>query len=109
MPKKKNRAAVALGRLGGRKGGAARMKSMTAAERSALGRRAEQKRWSKDDAAMSLKDLSRLVERVAKEQARLQPLLPDIDPHDLRLILSCMLRPLKDRRYFIRRAKKHRR
>jgi hypothetical protein len=49
------------------------------------------------------RDLERLVRRVAKEQARLQPLLPDIDPHDLNLILTYMLTPLKERRYFHRR------
>ena len=52
---------------------------------------------------MRKRELERLVRRVAKEQARLQPFLPDIDPHDLNLILSRMLRPLKDRRYFHRR------
>jgi hypothetical protein len=35
---KKNPAAVAMGKLGGRKGGLARMRSMTKAERSALGK-----------------------------------------------------------------------
>jgi len=38
---------------------------------------------------------------VQREQARLQPLLPDVDPHDLNLILSCMLRPVKNRRVFL--------
>jgi len=50
----------------------------------------------------SRRDLNRLVEQIAKEQARLQPLLPEIDPHDLNLILSRLARPVEQRRYFIR-------
>jgi hypothetical protein len=38
MARKKNPAAVALGRLGGRKGGKARMAALTPEERSALGK-----------------------------------------------------------------------
>lgn len=53
---------------------------------------------------MTKRELQRLVKRVAKEQARLQPLLPEVDPHDLNLILSRMLRPPIERRYFIRRV-----
>lgn len=48
--------------------------------------------------------LARFVERVATEQARIQPLVPGVDPHDLNLILSRMLRPLEERRYFHRRV-----
>ena len=44
---KKNAAAVALGRLGGLKGGRARAARMTAAERSASARKAVLARWSK--------------------------------------------------------------
>jgi hypothetical protein len=44
---KKNPAAVALGRLGGLKGGPARMASMTAAERKVAARKAALARWSK--------------------------------------------------------------
>jgi hypothetical protein len=43
MPKKKNPAAVALGRKGGKK----RMKAMTKKQRSELGKAAAEKRWSK--------------------------------------------------------------
>lgn len=50
----------------------------------------------------SRRDLNRLVAEIAKEQARLQPLLPNMDPHDLNLILSRMFRPVEQRRYFIR-------
>jgi hypothetical protein len=43
----KNPAAVALGRLGGLKGGPARMASMTPAQRKVAARKAAQARWSK--------------------------------------------------------------
>jgi len=48
-------------------------------------------------------ELERFVERVAKEQARIQPLVPDVDPHDLNLILARLLRAPEQRRYFHRR------
>lgn len=41
----KNPAAVALGKLGGRKGGKARAKKLTPEERSAIARRAAAARW----------------------------------------------------------------
>ena len=41
----KNPAAVALGRLGGLKGGKARAAKLTAEQRSAIARRAAQARW----------------------------------------------------------------
>ncbi len=44
---KKNPHAVAMGKLGGKKGGKARMAMMTPAERSAFGRRAILTRWRK--------------------------------------------------------------
>lgn len=44
---KKNPAAVALGRLGGLRGGPARAKLLTAAERKASARKAALERWSK--------------------------------------------------------------
>jgi hypothetical protein len=43
----KNPAAVALGRLGGQKGGRARAESLTATERRKIAQRAAQARWSK--------------------------------------------------------------
>lgn len=43
---KKNPAAVALGRLGGLKGGAARAKILTAEERSVIAKKAAVTRWS---------------------------------------------------------------
>jgi hypothetical protein len=46
---KKNPAAVALGRLGGLKGGKARAKMLTAAERKASARKAAQARWAKKE------------------------------------------------------------
>jgi len=44
----KNPAAVALGRLGGLKGGAARAKKLTAKERSEIAKKAAKARWTKD-------------------------------------------------------------
>jgi hypothetical protein len=46
---KKNSAAVALGRLGGSKGGKARAAKLSPAERKAIAKKAAQARWSKDD------------------------------------------------------------
>jgi hypothetical protein len=43
----KNPAAVALGRLGGLKGGAARAKKLTAQERSEIAKKAARARWKK--------------------------------------------------------------
>jgi hypothetical protein len=45
--KEKNPAAVALGRLGGLKGGPARAKSLSARKRKAIAKKAAEKRWSK--------------------------------------------------------------
>jgi hypothetical protein len=45
--KKKNAAAVALGRLGGLKGGTARAKVLTPEQRSEIARKAVMVRWSK--------------------------------------------------------------
>ena len=43
----KNPAAVALGRLGGLKGGKARAKKLTAAKRSAIAKKAAAARWTR--------------------------------------------------------------
>jgi len=45
----KNPAAVELGRLGGKKGGKARAKALSAEERSAIAKRAAAARWKKGD------------------------------------------------------------
>jgi predicted KAP-like P-loop ATPase len=45
--KKKNPAAVALGRLGGRKSGKARMQKLTPEKRSEVARKAALARWRK--------------------------------------------------------------
>ena len=45
---KKNPAAVALGRLGGLKGGAARARVLSQTERTDIARRAAQARWQKE-------------------------------------------------------------
>jgi hypothetical protein len=46
-PKKKNPAAVALGKLGGLKGGKARAAKLTPEQRKAIAQRAAQARWAK--------------------------------------------------------------
>jgi len=46
VEKEKNPAAVALGRLGGLKGGKARAEKLTAKKRSEIAQKAAQKRWS---------------------------------------------------------------
>jgi len=46
-PAKKNPAAVALGRLGGLKGGKARAKKLSAKERARIAKMAATKRWNK--------------------------------------------------------------
>ncbi len=48
-PPEKNPAAVALGRLGGLKGGPARAKKMTKEERSESARKAAKARWKRHD------------------------------------------------------------
>ena len=49
-------------------------------------------------------DLEALVAKVQEEQARLAPLLPNIDPGDLNSILVAIFRPWgMGRRFFIRR------
>jgi hypothetical protein len=44
-PRKKNPAAVALGKLGGKKGGPARAKKLTAEQRKAIAQKAARTRW----------------------------------------------------------------
>jgi hypothetical protein len=46
-PRRKNPAAVALGRRGGLKGGKARAAALTAAQRSAIGKKGAAARWNK--------------------------------------------------------------
>jgi hypothetical protein len=47
-PPKKNPAAVALGRLGGLKGGKARAAKLSAKKRSAIAKKAAKARWDQD-------------------------------------------------------------
>ena len=47
-PKEKNPAAVALGRLGGLKGGKARANSLSSKKRKEIARKAAEARWSKN-------------------------------------------------------------
>lgn len=48
--KKKNPAAVALGRLGGMKGGKARAAKLTPEQRAEIAKKAARARWEKDNA-----------------------------------------------------------
>ena len=48
-PPEKNPAAVALGRLGGLKGGKARAKSLSPEKRKEIAKKAAQTRWEKKD------------------------------------------------------------
>ena len=57
--KKKNPAAVALGRKGGKKGGPARAAKLTPEQRSESARKAVQARWSKAKRATPLLDTSK--------------------------------------------------
>lgn len=43
--------------------------------------------------------------RLRALQVELQPQLPEVDPHDLHLILERMLHPIGKRRFFIHRRK----
>jgi hypothetical protein len=47
ITRKKNPAAVALGKLGGKKGGAARAKKLTPEQRKAIAQKAARARWNK--------------------------------------------------------------
>jgi hypothetical protein len=47
MPKKKNPAAVALGRLGGKKSAEGRMKKLSPQQRSEIAKNAARARWEK--------------------------------------------------------------
>jgi hypothetical protein len=42
-----------------------------------------------------------LVRKITRWHRRLAPQLPDIDPHDLDLIIAALLRPRKERMKFI--------
>jgi hypothetical protein len=48
-PKKKNPAAVALGKLGGQKGGRARAAKLSPEERKSIAQRAAKARWAKEE------------------------------------------------------------
>ena len=61
-------------------------------------RPAEQRRKQREDR----RELERFVALVSTEQKRIQVRVPDVDPHDLSLILSTMLRPVARRRFFLR-------
>jgi hypothetical protein len=48
MTEEKNPAAVALGKLGGKKGGKARAEKLTPEQRSAIAKKAAEARWAKN-------------------------------------------------------------
>jgi hypothetical protein len=48
MPPRKNLAAVALGRLGGKKGGKARAEKLSPERRSEIAKKAAQPRWERE-------------------------------------------------------------
>jgi len=66
--KPKNPAAVALGRLGGLKGGAARAAKLSPQERKEIAQRAAKQRWAnrKSDVVGSLADQTEAPERATK-------------------------------------------
>ena len=50
--------------------------------------------------------LGTMMEELAATKRRLQPLLPDMDPGDLDLILTSLLRPFgSGRRFFLREVR----
>lgn len=59
--------------------------------------------FSKKEMAMRRKR----VRQLDALQAKLAPKLPKIDPHDLRLILMCLLRPFEEKRFFIQKKGDH--
>jgi len=65
----KNQAAVELGRLGGKKGGKARAKSLSPERRSEIARQAANTRWSKEEQEFDdefIKKISK-IKNIAKE------------------------------------------
>jgi hypothetical protein len=56
---KKNPAAVALGRLGGQKGGKARAESLSAKQRSAIARKAAKARWKVSPSPAQIRQLAK--------------------------------------------------
>jgi hypothetical protein len=54
LPKEKNPAAVALGRLGGLKGGKARAEKLTAKRKAEIAKKAAVARWSKKPKKLSV-------------------------------------------------------
>lgn len=51
---------------------------------------------------MTRRELKTLMKTIDREMKRLRPLLPEIDPHDMHLILLQKMRPVGSRRFFIR-------
>lgn len=47
----------------------------------------------------------KLAAEISRLAGKMRPLLPDIDPHDLSLILWSVLRGPKGRQFFVRKIK----
>ena len=56
---------------------------------------------ARKQALPALPPLGTFTQLVLAEQARLAPLLPDLDPHDLNLALANLLRPVEERSFFL--------
>jgi hypothetical protein len=85
--KKKNPAAVSLGRKGGKKGGPARAAKLTAEQRSESARKAVQARWAKGKKAAGHIALSK-EERIKMREAVSAPAAVDTSKKALHLCLK---------------------
>ena len=63
----KNPAAVALGRLGGKKGGPARARKLSAEERSEIARRASRARWDREKEDEESEEIEQVEEEVGDQ------------------------------------------
>lgn len=58
---------------------------------------------------MSRKDVKKWVQQIDQWQKRLEPKFPDIDPHDLRMILRSLLQPPHVKRRWLLRKRRDKR
>jgi hypothetical protein len=95
----KNPNAVSLGRLGGKKGGPARAKALSAERRTEIARQAVLTRWSKRPASASSIDMKRLADdRVyRRDLANKHVLGTNVDPGDLEHVLYNLTLPPLER------------
>jgi hypothetical protein len=102
-PKKKNPAAVALGRTGGRKGGPARAAKLTAKQRRESARKAVQARWAKTKGRKGIEPkAARLQPEDASDKA-VRKLLKLIrltdDPREIRRLSDLLERAIFHKQY----------